>query len=277
LVSAGQDRSGPFVLLGGDTGRFISYATPRMMGFQLAGSIGRPQDLHFGRGENWFQEQNGGDFKDIALRYKGDWNDFKIAAGIGAWSRTTEEKGALEPVRDTGWGGSFAVLHKPTGLNIAFNYGDEGHTRTCLDPGAVTSRCRGNDKFYYVKGGILRDFFDWGPTAFYGEYFRSWKALHDSDESALRTLELNPGEAGELTRSVAQIWGLGAVQTIKPSKDRPYTTDLYIGYRHHELDLRLINNAGGPAAAARVNDFDVVMAGVRFRWGEHFKRDGDDD
>ena len=60
---------------------------------------------------------------------------------------------------------------------------------------------------------------------------------------------------------------MGVVQTIKPSPTRNYITDLYVGYRRYSLDLNLIG-VNGPVAARKINDFDTVLAGVRFRWGE---------
>jgi hypothetical protein len=63
------------------------------------------------------------------------------------------------------------------------------------------------------------------------------------------------------------MWGLGVVHTNKAASTRAYTTDLYLGYRHYGLDLNLIG-ASGSVPARKVNDLDVVMAGVRIRWGD---------
>jgi outer membrane immunogenic protein len=264
------------VPLGGRTGRFVTYVTPQMMGFQAAASVGQPQDIEFFQGNKWFQERTGGLVQDAAVRYRGHWSDFIVAAGIGAWKDTAEEPRADEPTRDIGWGASAAVFHKPTGLNVAVNYGNEEHSPICAEPGLVSGRCRGDDRFLYVKGGIHRDYFAWGPTALYGEYLRNWKNQHESDENLLRTVELNVNQASELKSSVASVWGLGIVQTIKPSRDRNYITDLYVGYRHHSLDLDLLG-AIGPVASRKPKDFDTVMAGVRFRWGERLQPVGAED
>jgi hypothetical protein len=265
------------VPLGGRTGRFVTYVTPKVMGFQAAASIGQPEDIEFFRGQKGFTDRVGGHVQDVALRYLDRWDQFVVAGGVGLWRDTAEEKGADEPTNDLGWGGSLAVLHKPTGLNLAFNYGNEKHSKVCADPGEITGSCRGEDRFAYVKGGIIRDdLLSWGPTSFYGEYLRSWKAQHDSDESLLRTVELNLEEAAELKSSVASVWGVGVVQTIKPSRERNYITDLYLGYRHYSLDLDLLG-AAGPVASRKPKDFDTVMAGVRFRWGERLKPIGADD
>jgi len=95
-----------------------------------------------------------------------------------------------------------------------------------------------------VKGGIVRDFFNWGPTALYGEHYIGPRAEHESAGDVLRTLEVNPNQARELEKSVSTIWGAGVVQTLKPSSTRNYITDFYVGYRHYALDLRLLDAAG---------------------------------
>jgi hypothetical protein len=102
----------------------------------------------------------------------------------------------------------------------------------------------------------------------YGEYYRGWRAQNQSDEDVLRSLEVNFEEAEELRRSVQNVWGFGAVQTIKPNGTSNFTTDLYLGYRKYELDVHLIGADAAAIPARRVKDFDVVMAGIRLRWGE---------
>jgi hypothetical protein len=72
------------------------------------------------------------------------------------------------------------------------------------------------------------------------------------------------------------MWGLGVVQTIKPSRDRNYITDLYVGYRNFSLDLNLIGDSG-PVANRKADGFHAVMAGMRFRWGEGLQPIGAED
>jgi outer membrane immunogenic protein len=289
LVGAGVDEDGEGIpvadlrwgdffrpALGGRTGRFLSYVTPQVGGFEAAASVGQPQDITFVKGQQGFEDRTNGLVTDAALRYRGDWGPFRVLAGVGAWRDTAEEEFAEEPTKDIGFGGSFALFHKATGLNIALNYGREKHSPVCEDPGEVTGRCPGADQFVYVKGGVVREFFDWGPTAIYGEYYHGRGAPHDSDESILRTLELTLEQAEELSGFVAKAWGLGIVQTVKPSRDRNYITDLYVGYRRYALDLNLLG-ANGPVGTRKINDFDAVMAGVRFRWGERFRPIGEEE
>jgi hypothetical protein len=254
----------------GDSGRFITYVSPEVKGFELSTSVGQPQDIFLvgiqndsgGQGGILTAKENGV-FWDAALRYKGDLGKaFHVEGGLGFWRDTTEEKDAEEPTKDTGVAGSLAIRHVPTGLNIAVNYGLEGHNDQCAQPGVVTGNCRGDDQFLYVKGGLVREnLVKPGQTAIYGEFYRGWRELNSSDEGTLRTLERNPSTAQELAKSRVKLWGVGVVQNLKQ-----HNTDLYIGYRHYALDVDLIG-VGGPVPARDIKAADVIMTGVTIRLG----------
>lgn len=49
-----------------------------------------------------------------------------------------------------------------------------------------------------------------------------------------------------------------------PRKD--ILTQLYLGYRHYELDVDLLG-AGGSVPTRDFEDLDVVMAGITVHWG----------
>jgi hypothetical protein len=255
--------------LAGSVGRFITYVSPDIMDFEVAASIGRPEYIAFvDQGNSVYDRTERGFFRDLALRYSADWGDaFEVSAGLGVWKDTSGERDADEPTKDSGWGGSFALKHVSTGMSFAVNYGTTSHTNGCSEPGDVTGRCRGDDRFLYMKAGIVRNPFEWGPTAFYGEHYRGWKAQHETDDDVLRFLEAKEGMAEELKGSTASVWGFGIAQTIKATSVKPYTTELYLGYRHYDLDVRLIGSAG-PVPSRRIKDFDVIMAGVTIRWGD---------
>jgi hypothetical protein len=258
----------------GDGGRFISYWTPKVHGVEVGVAVGQGQDIFLYRnaGQPLFTQKSGGVLTDIGIKYSGIWdNAFNVVAQFGVFKDNTEDKGATEPTEDVGLGGSFAVRHIKTGLNIAVNAGSVRHTKRCESPGEVTGQCRGNDKFVYVKGGVVREFNSWGPTAFYGEHYRGWRAQNESDEVALRALEVDFEAAGELSRSLQKMWGLGVVQTIKPRDPKDFTTDIYVGYRNYSLNVDLIGASGGAVAARKISDISMIMAGVRLRWGESDK------
>ncbi len=51
----------------------------------------------------------------------------------------------------------------------------------------------------------------------------------------------------------------------KRSKKDETPLEIYIGYRHYELDYNLID-AAGPVAGKKIKDFDAVMTGVTIRF-----------
>jgi hypothetical protein len=271
----------------GGTVAGVGYTTPIFMGFEA--------------GIAWGED----DFWDVALRYDSVWrNVLHVSGGIGYFSNRTEEAGDLVPKEDQGWGGSIAVLHIPTGLNFAYSTARQTHSNNCnvpdadaQGPGAVSGKCRGADTFHYFKGGLIRKIFSVGPTAFYGEYYTSRKEPNESEPDVLADLELNPGTAEELKDTRTRVWGFGVVQKFeddepaekkskkgktgrgengaagenggsekkKRKKKEETPVEIYIGYRHYEVDFNLID-AGGPIPGKKIQDFDVIMTGLTIRF-----------
>lgn len=230
--------------LAGDTRKIVSYTTPDLHGFAASAAVDDSQ--HY-----W----------DAALRYEADLAEqWRVAAGIGYWEDTAIDEDAGGRRDDTGWGGSFAVRHIPTGINLALGYGRLSHAKSCAEPGEVTGRCRGDDETLYVIGGIETDFTGWGTTSIYGEYYRGTKSWNLSDEDMLRTLEAVADEAEELSSSRVTVIGAGIVHNIKDTQ-----VAIYLGYRHYQLDVDLIAD-GGPVAARDLDDFNVVMTGLRVKF-----------
>ena len=235
---------GDFLLgkIAGIKDHLVVYATPSLRGFEAS--------VAWGSNDYW----------DVALRYRDTWHKtVKVKAGVGYFSNTSEKD--AENVRDIGWGGSLALLHIPTGLNIAFNHGRMEHTTNCLEAGAVSGRCRGPDIFHYVRGGILREYFSIGPTAIYGEYYRGRSQHNLSDQDTLDALALNPLAApAEMARSASHVWGFGVTQHIKA-----VNMALYAGYRHHQLDVELVD-AAGVVADKGLKDLQILFAGIRIEF-----------
>jgi hypothetical protein len=266
----------------GINANLVTYISPEWMGFTAAASWGMD------------------DWKDAALRYSGVWGQvFEVKAGIGTYQNTTKVGAPVitpgfpvvetrEPVDDEGWGGSIALLHKPTGLNIAFNYNTESHTDRCFSRGAVSGECRGDDELFYVVGGIITQLNSLGPTAFYGEYYKGKREFNESDPDRLRALELNPLQALELDDSNVTVWGFGVVQKIEDgtksegkkgggksgSKDAAAepVMELFMGYKHYEIDVDLIGSSSPTAIVPidvpvkKLNDFDAVVTGAIVRF-----------
>lgn len=244
-------RWGDFVLgkFAGAKSEFVTYVSPKFNGFEVSAAAGKD------------------DYSDVALRYSGEWAKLlKVRAGIGYFVDTTERPPSdpakpTENVRDRGWGGSLAFLHIPTGLNLSVNHGRMGHTDQCLERGAVSGKCRGDDQFTYLKGGIVQKLNSLGPTAFYGEHYWGRSTHNDSKTDTVDALALNPVVAPtELKGSRSKVWGFGLAQQIEDSG-----VQLYIGYRHHDIDFDLID-ATGSVAQKGIKGLDIVFSGVKIEF-----------
>ncbi|MGI9388058.1 MAG: porin, partial [Methyloligellaceae bacterium] len=97
-------------------------------------------------------------------------------------------------------------------------------------------------------------FFALGATRIYGEYYMS-----EDRTSTVATADAVAGVAvGDVVDTGINGWGIGLVQAIDNA-----AMELYIGYRHFEVDQFDIN---GVANAVSFEDFDVVITGARIKF-----------
>lgn len=154
----------------------IRYDTPTYNGFSLAVSAG----------EEVLTSGNDDEFYDIGLKYDQDYGAYQVAARAGLSIRDSDEELLL---------GSFAVLHKATGLNLAV---------------ATGRQQEGDDSYVYVKGGIKRDWFALGETRLSVDYYS--------------------GEDFGVTGSESESVGIAVVQKVDA-----WNTELYASYRTFEF------------------------------------------
>ncbi len=188
-----------FDLEQGSSQNAIAYISPTIAGFTVSVAWADVDDDA--------TDDSGVDLWDMALRYAGEFGPIRIAAGIGYTTTDddTDETGAT--VDGANVMGSVALMHTPTGLNVAFAAGTE------LDGGVNTLAADVNDKqFWHVQGGINQNFFGVGKTSLYGEY-----GEYDDDDVA--------------TTGDTVMWGLGIVQNFDSA-----ATALWIEYRNWEDD-----------------------------------------
>ena len=214
--------------LNGDTANVVRYDTPVIAGFVLSAS--------WGEDDMW----------DVGAKYEGDFNSIKIAASI-AYTRDTDENGL-----DGGGGdpskvlvGSFAILHEPSGLNALVSAGEQDFD----DPTLATA------SFIYAKLGWIAKLNALGATAFFGEYgrFRDFLSNADAVNAGITAV------AGDsITGSEATVWGFGVVQHIEAA-----AMEIYIGYRHHEFDLDLVDGGGGALVTPGIENFQTVVVGTK--------------
>ena len=225
VTPGGMDESGDF-LSSTFTGTFktpfdggrkqgVYYRTPTLAGFVLsAGWSHGTQDS-----VTWVDADDLATYKyddadeawEVALRYAGEFNGVRIAAGIGYRhekdnTATFKEVPGPDPIPPTDdradadiWLGSGSIMHTPTGLFVSGGYARMDSENNSKDQDG-----------WWVMAGIEKNFFGPGNTTLFGEY----------SEVDFK----NAAKDGNY-------WGLGVVQQIDAA-----AADLYLNFRNYELD-----------------------------------------
>jgi hypothetical protein len=207
----------------------VRYDTPVFAGFTLSASWGHGT-------ANFDAADEEHDTWDLALRYAGEFNGIRLAAGIGY--RETENNGTVfnpiaaangDVTTDKFWLGSGSIMHVPTGLFVSGGVGSRDRDRN-----------NAGDDFVHWHGqlGIERNWFGIGNTTFFGEYGAS-------------DFDVESGAAGAINNGT--FWGIGFVQAISAA-----ASDVYVGYRNYEADN--LNGVG------RGDDVGVFQAGMIVRF-----------
>jgi hypothetical protein len=209
----------------------VLYETPTLHGFTLQAAVAE---------DNYW---------DVALRYAGEFNGIRIAWGIG-YQEDTEFNApagfsAASTVtctadctkKATDFKGAGSVLHTATGLFVTYAWGK----REMDDAFAVGDNRDGS--FWWVAGGLARNFFGIGNTVIFGEY---------GNHSDMLTMATT---GAAVLSSDATTWGLGIQQTVDAA-----AMDIFLTYKHAEGDFR---TAGG---ITNVRDLDMVILGTRINF-----------
>jgi predicted porin len=196
----------------GGTQDVVRYDSPTFGGFSVSAS--------WGEDDMW----------DVAARYAGEFNGFKVAVAA-AYNELTDE-GYGVPLGDTFQYfqvGAY-VEHVPTGVFLYGAYGNAEYDVTL-----------GESETYYVKGGLRERWSPLGHTVLYGEYERN--------ESDGVGFVQNPfGALGAVRDSDFDLWGLGVVQEIDAA-----AMSLWVSYRHLEYNDN---------SATDFEDFQYLKAGA---------------
>jgi len=205
----------------------IQYRTPTIAGFTLGAS--------FGEDNYW----------DAALRYAGEFNGIRIAGAIGYSVRSEYNRPAGDlfctaqcdkELRQLA--GSLSVRHMPTGLFFTGAAGDRDMKHDDLGGNFSSS-------FWYVSGGVARNFFGFGDTVLYGEY-SEWKG------TAQDTF------ADATSRDTLSHWGVGVVQHVDAA-----AMEFWLTYKNYSLSGGCNICDGGPLGA---QDLQLIQAGTRIRF-----------
>jgi hypothetical protein len=199
----------------------VQYRSPTLAGFSVGAS--------FGEDNYW----------DVEGRYSGEFNGVRIAARLG-YSVNSEFNGAAGAlVCTTQCGkkieqlaGSLSIRHMPTGL---FFTGAAG-TRDVVDADVVGSY---DADFYYLSGGVARNFTGLGDTVFYGEYSK-WTGNATENLGPI----LGPDAA-------LDHWGVGMVQHVDAA-----AMEFWLAYKNYSI-------SGVPNT---VDDLHMITAGTRIRF-----------
>jgi len=226
----------------------IRYDTPSIYGFILSAAWG----------EN--------DYFDIALRFRKEWNSFRIAAGIGySWDGDlqtfTLSNGAPAVGRIRGSGdieevkGSLSVMHVPTGLYASFAAGARDASDVTTTAGVVTRGGYDAD-YWYLQLGITQKWLSYGPTTIYGEY-------GNYNDFAVNLDLVGPyGGAGLITSSDVTRWGFGITQAFDSA-----ALELYGQFHYYEADVTTLTGQTDPRTQQlNLEDWYGVVMGARIRF-----------
>lgn len=190
----------------GGRGNLIRYDSPALAGFVLSADWGEDDD--------WA----------VALRYAGEFGQFRVRAGIGYHDGKILDTdniiallgGENSVVDHQEVVGSLALLHQPTGLYFSVAGGSREWDTI---PGSAIQIL--DDKYFYVKGGILKRWNSLGDTSIYGEYYKIW------DVGLQTPMPLTTA----LFNEEAETFGFGIVQHVDAA-----AMELYLAYRHYKAD-----------------------------------------
>lgn len=212
--------------LGGDCDGLVMnavrYDSPVFAGFSASASWGEDDD--------W----------EVAARYSGQLNGFKVSLGVGYSENTAENIAVALPAgskKDSRFfqAGGY-VEHMATGLFVHGAYGREDNSNTLL-PGGVTPP---DSNHWYVKSGVRQKWTPLGATIVYGDF-------------AEYNDQLGPGAVAlGATSSTLHRYGGGIAQEIDAA-----AMTVYLKYQHYDADVDGLSPTVG-----KLDSADFVSTGA---------------
>jgi hypothetical protein len=251
-----------------DTSRrnHVLYETPTLAGFTLQAAVA---------------EDN---FWDVALRYAGEFGGFRLAAGIGyqedtefnspsqsgagtfgdLCENTTDDDGVISygrcDVKSSDIKGSASILHVPSGLFVS-GAGGQRQVEGTGDAPYVGPDLR----WWYISGGLSKNFFGVGKTVLFGEYLDSRGGLEQAQFMA-GTSDTNTGylpNTGLTSSSQANMWGVGITQHIDSA-----AMEIFATYKNFSLESDGFTGANFDLrdGVDGVANFQTVIVGTRINF-----------
>ena len=197
----------------------VRYDTPEIAGFVATAS--------WGEDDQW----------EAALKYKGEFGDFKLNAAVGYGESTDNvaNKGQCSQGNgDCKWIGVGALVqHAPTGVYV---YGGYAHNEIDLKPAQIADD---EAETWYLQVGIERKWNALGKTNIFGEY-----------------REDDVGLSSAAASSNLEFWSAGIAQNVEAAD-----ITFYALYRHAEGDF--VSKGG---VAGNLDDFDMVITGAKINF-----------
>lgn len=227
----------------------IWYVSPEFAGFSV--------EAGWGSDDHW----------DIGARYKGEFGDFKLAAGFAyGQNSTTDADGAFfecvgtdvpgQPdAKCTQYGGSVSVMHEPTGIYLNFSAGAHQDDTVLADADFAGTNADDTTTFWAIEAGIEKKWFPLGKTTVFGQYYNLEGGASERLTVAAGDPTNNTGGAANVFSTGLEMYGGGVVQELSAA-----SMSLYLYYRHYEGELTLVD--GGIVAPADLEDLDVVVGGA---------------
>lgn len=222
----------------------VKYDSPTIAGFALSAAWGED------------------DLWNVGLRYSGEFNGFKIAGGI-AYTQDSDFNSAVNrrgagDTSEIGLSGS--IMHLDTGLYASGAWGK------LHDAGLDELYGRNVDEdtsFYTIQAGLERRFFPIGKTTVFGEYFQLDRGAgfvaNGTSASVLDVSTLGTGLSDVANSQIAG-WGAGINQSLNEA------IDVYVGYRHVDLNVLTTNGTGTVSEKAKLDAFQSVIAGALIKF-----------
>jgi hypothetical protein len=174
----------------------IKYTSPAFMGFIFDASIGEALKVETSTVDDPSNNvlTNVGRVMGVNLKYAGEFNGFRIAAGVGAeWAKANENdagsssdidgvlsagggtagsplgvKGSNASMDSVYWAAALSLMHVPSGL---FVHGD--YLKTDMAAQNPVTGLFSSDREatrWNIQGGIAKNWFGFGNTVLFGEY-----------------------------------------------------------------------------------------------------------
>jgi hypothetical protein len=272
----------------------LKYTSPTVHGFIFEASIGESLKFEGSTVDNPTGTlTNLGRVLGTSLRYAGEYQGYRIAAGVGAeWSKANEDdsfnfistvtaipvgstSAGITPTNQSAanvyWAGALSVMHVPSGLfaqghYTKLNIDAQNPILGTFDPDRDASR-------WDIQAGIAKNWFGLGNTVLYGEYgqYKNFKFAADTWACGTSAAAAEAGEfrnggtcvdptaPDQLKGDKLNMWGIGLVQNIDAA-----AMELYLSWRH--FDPKDPGTTATSTQGIGLKDLDVVLTGARVKF-----------